>query len=154
MRFPIPAAILLGLMGFPGAIGPLQAQSPACLEARQKYERQEYLAAMLPARQAVEEDEDDAACRHLYGAILLKLKQYSEAEEHLRQALALDPRNGLYQSTLKELLSERKASARGLRSLVGDTDEREQVTLWWEDLPEHVRADFRATAHHFRHKIA
>lgn len=145
IRPPIPAAILLGLMCFLWSIGPLQAQSPAYLEARQKYERQEYLAAMLPARQAVEEDGGNAAHRHLYGAILLKLKQYSEAEEHLRQAVALDPQNGLYRSTLEELLVERKASARGIRSLVGETDEREQVTLWWEDLPEDVRTHSRAT---------
>jgi predicted CXXCH cytochrome family protein len=144
-KLPWEAAILLGLVCLLCSGGPLQAQSPAYLEARQKYERQEYLAAMLPARQAVEEDGGNAAYRHLYGAILLKLKQYSEAEEHLRQAVALDPYNTLYESTLKELTAARKRAERGIRSLVGETDEREQVTLWWEDLPEDVRTHSRAT---------
>ena len=45
--------MLLALVCLFWAGGSLQAQSPAYLEARQKYERQEYLAAMLPARQAV-----------------------------------------------------------------------------------------------------
>lgn len=144
-RPPIPAAMLLGFVFLLWAGGSLQAQSPAYLEARQKYESKEYLAAMLPARQAVEENGGNAAYRHLYGAILLELKQYSEAEDHLRKALALDPQNSQYQSTLNELLAARKAPDRGIRSLVGETDEREQVVLWWEDLPEQVRTNFRGT---------
>lgn len=142
---PCKAAILLGLVSLLRTALSLQAQSPAYLEARQKYERQEYLAAMLSAQRAVEENGGNAAYRHLYGAVLLKLKQYSEAEEHLRQAVALDPQNGQYQSTLKELAAARRRAEQPIRSLVGDTDEREQVTLWWEDLPEEVRTHSRAT---------
>lgn len=142
---PWAAAMLLGIVWLLCSGSLLQAQSPAYLEARQKYERQEYLAAMLPAQKAVEEDGGNAAYRHLFGVILLKLKQYSEAEVELRRAVALEPRNRQYQSTLKELAAARKRAEQPIRSLVGDTDEREQVTLWWEDLPEEVRANSRAT---------
>ena len=100
---------------------------------------------MLPAQKVVEEDGENAAGRHLYGAILLKLKQYSEAESHLRKAVALEPDNAEYRSTLKKLLAAQKRPDETVRSLVGETDEREQVVLWWDDLPEEVRTDFLRT---------
>ena len=75
---------------FPGAVQ-LQAQSADYLEAKERYERQEYLMAMLAAQKAVQQDGENADYRHLYGMTLLQLNQYSDAEPELRKALALDP---------------------------------------------------------------
>ena len=69
----------------------LQAQSADYLEAKERYERQEYLMAMLAAQKAVQQDGENADYRHLYGMTLLQLNQYSDAEPELRKALALDP---------------------------------------------------------------
>lgn len=69
----------------------LGAQSADYLEAKERYERQEYLLAMLAAQKAVQQDGENADYRHLYGMTLLQLNQYSDAEPELRKALALDP---------------------------------------------------------------
>ena len=69
----------------------LGAQSADYLEAKDRYERQEYLLAMLAAQKAVQQDGENADYRHLYGMTLLQLNQYSDAEPELRKALALDP---------------------------------------------------------------
>lgn len=82
----VPALALV----LPGSVQ-LQAQSADYLEAKERYERQEYLLAMLAAQKAVQQDGENAEYRHLYGMTLLQLNQYSDAEPELRQALALDP---------------------------------------------------------------
>ena len=82
----LPALALV----LPGAVQ-LQAQSADYLEAKERYERQEYLMAMLAAQRAVQQDGENADYRHLYGMTLLQLNQYSDAEPELRKALALDP---------------------------------------------------------------
>ena len=69
----------------------LGAQSADYLEAKDRYERKEYLLAMLAAQKAVQQDGENADYRHLYGMTLLQLNQYSDAEPELRKALALDP---------------------------------------------------------------
>ena len=69
----------------------LGAQSADYLEAKERYERQEYLLAMLAAQKAVQQEGGNADYRHLYGMTLLQLNQYSDAEPELRRALALDP---------------------------------------------------------------
>lgn len=71
--------------------GQLQGQSADFLEAKELYERKEYLLAMLAAQKAVEQQGDNADYRHLYGMTLLQLNQYSDAAPQLRKALALDP---------------------------------------------------------------
>ena len=82
----LPALALV----LPGAVQ-LQAQSADYLEAKDRYERKEYLMAMLAAQKAVQQDGENADYRHLYGMTLLQLNQYSDAEPELRKALALDP---------------------------------------------------------------
>ncbi len=144
-RPALKAAIFLGLGVFLWVGSQILAQSPSYLEAREKFERKEYLAAMPPAQKAVEENGENAASRYLYGAILLELKQYSEAETNLRKAVELEPDNAEFQSTLKKLLAARKLPEKNVRSLVGETDEREQVVLWWDDLPDDVRTNFHQT---------
>jgi len=69
----------------------LRAQSADYLEAKERYEKKEYLLAMLAAQKAVQQDGENADYRHLYGMTLLQLNQYSDAEPELRKALALDP---------------------------------------------------------------
>ena len=81
---PALALVLLGTVH-------LQAQSADYLEAKERYERKEYLLAMLAAQKAVQQDGENADYRHLYGMTLLQLNQYSDAEPELRKALALDP---------------------------------------------------------------
>ena len=81
----VPALALV----LPGAVQ-LRGQSADFLEAKERYERKEYLLAMLAAQKAVQQDGENADYRHLYGMTLLQLNQYSDAEPELRKALALD----------------------------------------------------------------
>lgn len=69
----------------------LKGESADFLEAKERYERKEYLLAMLAAQKAVQQDGENADYRHLYGMALLQLNQYSDAGPELRKALALDP---------------------------------------------------------------
>ena len=103
-------AVLSAAVVFCG-IGAAGAQSPHYLEARAKYERKEYLGAMLPARKAVEEDGQNAAYRHLYGVILTALGQLSDAQDHLRIAVELEPRNAEYQYRWGVLLLQKPMDA-------------------------------------------
>ena len=86
-------------------------ESAHYLEARQKYEKKEYLLAMLAAEKAVREDGENADYRYLYGAILLELKQYSEAEVNLRRAVGAVPDRAEFQYSLGELLLVRTMEA-------------------------------------------
>ena len=80
---PLAAALLWA--------GQPQGQSAEYLEAKERYERKEYLLAMLAAQKAVQQDGENADYRYLYGMTLLQLNQHSDAEPELRKALALDP---------------------------------------------------------------
>lgn len=86
-------------------------QADAYREARTHFERGEYLLAMLAAERAVQEDGENAKYRHLYGAVLLELKQYSEAESNLRQAVASEPDQAEFQFSLGRLLLAKKNEA-------------------------------------------
>ena len=111
-------------------------------EARERFDRGEFLLAMLAAQKAVEEDGDQAEHLHLYGAVLLELKQYSQAEPHLRKAVASEPDRAEFQFTLGELLLARTQEAAILketRSGVGQPRMRNVD-------PEGVKALERAVA--------
>lgn len=84
LAFPALAVLFLWVVQ-------LQGQSADYLEAKERYERKEFLLAMLAAQKAVQQDGDNADYRHLYGMTLLQLNQYTDAEPQLRKALALDP---------------------------------------------------------------
>ena len=105
-------AVLSAAVVFCG-FGAAWAQSSHYLEARAKYERKEYLGAMLPARKAVEEDGQNAAYRHLYGVILTELGQFSDAKDHLRIAVELKPRNAEYQYRWGALFTAENDGRRG-----------------------------------------
>ena len=100
--------VLVGLLSF------VQAgwtQSAHYREARERFDKGEFLLAMLAAQKAVEEDGDKAEHLHLYGAVLLELKQYSEAEEQLRKAVSSEPDRAEFQFSLGELLLARTLEA-------------------------------------------
>lgn len=104
-------ALLWTLAGISGLVTVGWTQSVHYREARERYDRGEFLLAMLAAQKAVEEDGDKAEHLHLYGAVLLELKQYSEAEEHLRKAVASEPDRAEFQHSLGELLLARTMEA-------------------------------------------
>lgn len=104
-------AFLWTLAGVLGLVTAGWAQSAHYREARERYDKGEFLLAMLAAQRAVEEDGDKAEHLHLYGAVLLELKQYSEAEEHLRKAVAFEPDRAEFQFSLGELLLARTMEA-------------------------------------------
>ncbi len=87
----------------------LGAQSADYLEAKDRYERQEYLLAMLAAQKAVQQDGRNADYRHLYGMTLLQLNQYSDAEPELRKALALDPSNADFHYGVAALILQQRS---------------------------------------------
>lgn len=86
-------------------------QSAYYREARERFDKGEFLLAMLAAQKAVEEDGDQAEHLHLYGAVLVELKQYSEAEPHLRKAVASEPDRAEFQFSLGEVLLARTLEA-------------------------------------------
>lgn len=84
------------------------AESRSYLEAREKYERKEYLLAMLAAQKAVQEDENNALCHHLDGMTLTVLKQFTDAESNLRKAVALAPQNAEFHYSLAAMLLQQQ----------------------------------------------
>ena len=104
-------AFLWTLAGVLGLATAGWTQSANYREARERYDKGEFLLAMLAAQKAVEEDGANAEHLHIYGAVLLELKQYSEAEEHLRKAVASEPDRAEFQFSLGELLLARTMEA-------------------------------------------
>ncbi len=86
----------------------LSAQSASYLEAQRRYQKGEYLAAMLAAQKAVQEDGNNPQYRHIYGSALVEMKQFTEAEENLRKAVVLDPSNAEFVYSLGALLLQQK----------------------------------------------
>ena len=103
--------LLWAFSGLLGLVTPGWPQSAHYKEARERFDRGEFLLAMLAAQKAVEEDGENAEHLHLYGAVLLELRQYSEAEAHLRQAVASEPDRAEFQYSLGELLLARTMEA-------------------------------------------
>ena len=111
VKFCWAGAFLWTLAGLSGLVTTGWTQSAHYREARERYDRGEFLLAMLAAQKAVEEDGDKAEHLHLYGAVLLELKQFSEAEVHLRKAVASEPDRADFQYSLGELLLARTMEA-------------------------------------------
>ena len=129
------------------------AESLQYQEARERFEKGEFLLAMLAAQQAVEESSENAAYRHLYGAILLELKQHSEGEINLRKAVELDPDSAEFLYTLADLLITQKSDVAIMKELrtgigqprFGNVDQ-EGVELLKRAIklnPEHFKARHR-----------
>lgn len=99
------------------------------LEARKKFEAKEYLLAMLAAQKAVEDNPDQASHRHLYGLVLMELKQFNDSKVHLNKAVALEPDNAEFQYSLGATLVQEKKE----RLAPGASDER--LLLLWRIFP-------------------
>jgi tetratricopeptide (TPR) repeat protein len=93
-------------------LGPATLQSPSpralCDQALEYYRTKDYAAAVSAASQAVQKDTSDAACEHIYGLSLAAVGRYSEAEQHLNQAITLKPAVGNYHYDLGFVLYEQK----------------------------------------------
>ena len=66
-------------------------ESPYYQEAIEKYRDKDYSAALAAAKRALQEDDNNASYRHIYGLALAALDQFREAEENLQKAIALEP---------------------------------------------------------------
>ncbi len=105
------------------------SDSPSYLEARKKFDNEEYLLAMLAAQKAVEERPNQASYRHLYGLVLMELKQFNDSRVQLREAVTLDPNNAEFQYSLGAMLVQEKKE----RLAPGSSDE--QLLLLWRMFP-------------------
>lgn len=120
------------------------AQSASYIEAQDRFKKKETLLAMLAAQKAVEEDGSNPACHHLYGLILTELKQFTQAEVHLRKALSQDSRNAEYHYALgamllQEQLESSPAAVPAAMSSKSAKSLRERETL--ESLERAVQLD-------------
>jgi tetratricopeptide (TPR) repeat protein len=91
-------------------LAPQQSPSPRslCDQALEFYRTKDYAAAVKAASQAVQQDVRDAACQHIYGLSLAAVARYSEAEQHLNQAISLKPTVGNYHYDLGFVLYQQK----------------------------------------------
>lgn len=101
----LPVFLILWVLIFSPWLG---AESRHYREARDLYEKQQTLMAMLSAQQAVEEEPENADHLFLYGLILTDLNQFSEAEVQLRKALSLRPDDAEFHYRLAALLLQQK----------------------------------------------
>ena len=103
----------------------LGAESRHYREAKDLYDKQQYLMAMLSAQKAVEEDPENVDYVFLYGLVLTELKQFSEAGVQLRKALAFQPDNAEFHYRLAALLLQEKMEWRATLKL----DRRDNTTM-------------------------
>jgi tetratricopeptide (TPR) repeat protein len=91
-------------------LAPQQSPSPRslCDQALEHYRAKDYASAVNTASQAVQRDAGDAACQHIYGLSLAAVRRYSEAEQHLNQAITLKPTVANYHYDLGFVLYEQK----------------------------------------------
>ncbi len=102
----LTASLALATLFF--SVTHLHGQLEDYREAQERYQRQEYLLAMLAAQKAVEQDGENADYRHLYGMTLLQLKQFTDAEPHLRKALTLKPTSAEFHYGLAALILQER----------------------------------------------
>lgn len=126
-RWLFTAHVLGGLLSLAGMHH--ASDNASYLEARKKFEAKEYLLAMLAAQKSVEEDPEQAGHRHLYGLVLMELKQFNDSKIQLRKAVALEPDNAEFQYSLGATLVQEKKE----RLAPGSSDER--LLLHWRIFP-------------------
>jgi tetratricopeptide (TPR) repeat protein len=104
MILPLTIAMVLLLLA------PQQSPSPRslCDQALEHYRTKDYATAVNASSQAVQQDAGDAACQHIYGLSLAAVGRYTEAEQHLNQAIALKPTVGDYHYDLGFVLYQQK----------------------------------------------
>ncbi len=69
----------------------LPQDSRSYQQAIEKYRAKDYPAALDAAKQALKEDENNPFYHHIYGLTLAAMEQFEDAEQNLRQAIALKP---------------------------------------------------------------
>ena len=91
-------------------LAPQRSASPLalCEQALEHYRAKDYTSAVKTASQGVQRDAGDAACQHIYGLSLATVRRYSEAEQHLTQAITLKPTVANYHYDLGFVLYEQK----------------------------------------------
>jgi tetratricopeptide (TPR) repeat protein len=89
------------------------AVSPHYTEAHERFQKKEYLLAMLAAQKAVHEDGSNPVYLHLYGVILTELKQFTDAETNLRKAVSQDPTQANYYFALGVVLHHQRIQEHG-----------------------------------------
>src|SRR5215472_1446902 len=75
------------------------AQTDYFQQALAKYQNRHYQEALPLAEQALRQDRNNSSYLHLYGLTLAALGQFSVAEDNLRRAVTLDPRQRLFHTT-------------------------------------------------------
>lgn len=85
-----------------------QAAQSLYEQALAHYRAKEYAAAVSVAAQAVQQDDSNAACHHIYGLSLAAVERFREAEEHLNRAIRLNPDRGDYHYDLGFVLYQQK----------------------------------------------
>lgn len=138
-RWPNPrwaGVFLWTIAGISGLVTAGWTQSAHYREARERFDKGEFLLAMLAAEKAVREDGENAGHRYLYGAVLSELKQFSDAEAHLRKAVALDGQKAEYVYQLGRVLLEqsrqaviRRGMGAGVRMSRSETIDSEGLAL-------------------------
>jgi tetratricopeptide (TPR) repeat protein len=87
------------------------AQSNFYEQARERYQSQQYQAALPLAEKALQGDSENPAKLHLYGQILAATDQFSLAEENLRKAVLLAPDRPAFEYDLGALLHQERKYA-------------------------------------------
>ncbi len=77
----------------------------------EKFQQGHYLEASELAQKAVQQDSSNAVYQELYGMVLAALGKTSEAEEHLRKAVALRPQQAEFHYNLAQHLLDRQEAS-------------------------------------------
>ena len=110
----VNSLLIVALSILPFSNFSMQSQSQAFREAREKFEKKEYLLAMIAAQRVTDEEKKNADFHYLYGSILVQLKQFSDADIHLRKAVALDSTNANLHYSLAAMLMQEQMETQAL----------------------------------------
>src|SRR5688572_3723130 len=89
---------------------PLQGTSAQSLyeQALGHYRAKDYAAAVAAAAQAIKQDANNGNGHHIYGLSLAAVGRFSEAEDHLKRAIALKPSQASFHYDLGFVLFQQK----------------------------------------------
>ena len=93
------------------AVSLVHPQSRLDQQALEKFQQGRYQEASELAQQAIERDGSNAVYQELYGMVLAALGKSSEAEVHLRKAVALRPQQPEFHYNLAQLLLDRQEAS-------------------------------------------
>ena len=102
------------------SMGLVHPQSRLDQQILEKFQQGHYQEASELASRAVQQDSSNAVYQELYGMVLAALGKSSEAEVHLRKAVALRPQQAEFHYNLAQLLLDRQ-EASGLHPFAPST---------------------------------